>query len=53
MPSKRTINAISDYEFLTDISKRLKDIRDDIDSRDNPEEWKRMITIISIATQVG
>ncbi|KAG1638810.1 hypothetical protein G6F44_008456 [Rhizopus delemar] len=31
---KRSINAINDYEFLTDISKRLKAIRDDIDSRD-------------------
>jgi hypothetical protein len=32
--SKRSINAISDYEFLTDISKRLKAIKEDIDSRD-------------------
>jgi hypothetical protein len=31
---KRSINAISDYEFLQDISKRLKEFREDIDSRD-------------------
>ncbi|EIE87997.1 hypothetical protein RO3G_12708 [Rhizopus delemar RA 99-880] len=30
----KSISAISNYKFLTDISKRLKAIRDDIDSRD-------------------
>ncbi|EIE84655.1 hypothetical protein RO3G_09365 [Rhizopus delemar RA 99-880] len=38
---KRSINAINDYESLTDISKRLRAIRDDIDSRDRS---KRMET---------
>lgn len=37
---KRSINAISHYKFLTDISKRLKAIRVDIDSRDRSRKME-------------